>query len=217
MLAARNIGAQIGGACTHDREHRGKDCAHVDHVADRAWLYQGERRWATGERLQRGDEADGRPLFFGERAALVGAQALDDGDARFGCIDVGFCRLDAGSNGRRSRACGRGGIDGGSGGGFEAGGALQGTARVTFCAGKRAAFIVEALGRSPSRSRQDSEQGEGAARAQPRRPNWASKASVSPLASSCACSTQRSRAMRPAKVPSWASSAARAGSSSVAS
>ena len=141
-----------------------------------------------------------------QRGALVGAEPLDNRNARFGGTDAGFGGLNAGSDGSGPGACFGGFIirrrrrrlqtlcTTGSGAG------------VGFCPGQRAPFVSNGLGRRQRRNSDQREEGDP--RLQPSLPNWASNPATSLRANRSACSIQRSRVMRPVKLPNCASSAA---------
>ena len=77
----------------------------MNHIADRSRLNQCERRWTTRQGLECCNEPDGRFLFDGECCALIGAETVDNRDARFGSVDVGFGRLNAGRDSSGAIAC----------------------------------------------------------------------------------------------------------------
>ena len=112
-LAARHLGAHSGGPGADGGERGGEQGADVDDLVERAGLDQGERRRPPGHGLERGGEPDQRALACREAGALLGAEPLDQGDARLGRGDVRLGRLDPGGEGG-GRGIGPGGLAGGA-------------------------------------------------------------------------------------------------------
>jgi hypothetical protein len=156
--------------------------------------------------LQRRDKPHCWPLLLGERGALLGAELLDDGNARLGRVDVGFGRLDSCGDGGGSVARFGGIAARGGRRCLESRGAFGRNARIGLCLRERLSFVIDALRRRPTRRRDDGEQGD---EDRPRDylfslsslPYLASKAAILPVASRPACSTHSSRTMRPLKLP----------------
>jgi hypothetical protein len=94
-FAAGYLGAHPGGSGADGGQRGGEQGPDVDDIVERSGLDQSQSRRPAGHGLERGGEPDQRALARGEAGALLGAEPLDEGDARLGRGNVRLRRLDS--------------------------------------------------------------------------------------------------------------------------